>query len=354
MELEHKPDFERAKTYWNALWNGAIIDRPCVSVTAPKQENQSVERPPYMAGYKDGCTYEEVLRSFDRWTASTYFGGEAFPLYEISFGPDMFSAFLGAELTVADDRRTSWVTPFVSNWGEVTLELDRDNSLWKEMLAYLRFAAEFSKGKFLLSMLDLHSNMDCLGAIRGAENLCLDILDDPDDIDRMMKQVRLLYAPMYEGLYEAGDMKRRGSAGWAPFYCDGKFATIQCDYICLFSPDQSRRFIIPALQEEASFLDHTVYHLDGPGALVHLPDILAIPEIDVIQWVTGAGNPPIIEWIDLLKTIQEAGKGLEIHGTIEEVKRFHKELRPEGVLYCVNAASRQDADNLISWLKQNT
>jgi hypothetical protein len=163
-----------------------------------------------------------------------------------------------------------------------------------------------------------------------------------------------MYMPIYEGIYEAGDMGRRGTIGWAPFYCEGKFATIQCDFIGVIGPEDARRFVIPALSEEASYLDHSVYHYDGPDALVHLNDILAIPRIDVIQWVPGERNPRLIKWIDLLKKIQKAKKGLQIYCSVEEVKKFHKELRPEGILYCVEASSRQEADNLNSWLKKNT
>ncbi|MGQ9628817.1 MAG: hypothetical protein ACUVXI_00700 [bacterium] len=354
MELKYKPDLDRAKMYWNAFWNREIIDRPCVYITAPKDGVERKERPPYMAGY-DG-KYEKALKMFDEWASSTYFGGEAIPFFEISFGPDQFSAFLGAELIMAEDERTSWAKPFVTDWRDVRMELDtRDNSAWNRMLEYMRFAAKFSEGKFLIGMLDLHSNMDCLSAIRGPENLCVDIIDCPDEVERVLKEVRALYAPVYEALYEAGDMRRRGSIGWAPFYSEGKFATIQCDFICMIGPEHARRFVIPALSEEASFLDHSVYHYDGPGALVHLDDILSIPEIDVIQWVPGDGNPPLIEWMDLLKRIQKAKKGLQIYNcSVEEVKRFHKELRPEGVLYCVSASSRREADELVSWLRKNT
>jgi hypothetical protein len=357
MELEYKPDLDRAKTYWNAFWNREIIDRPCAYVIAPKDEAMRKERPPhppYMAGY-DG-QYQKALEAFDEWAASTYFGGEAVPFFDISFGPDQFSAFLGAELKTAEAEKTSWVKPFVADWKSVRIGLDRgDGSAWDRMLEYMRAAARFSEGKFLIGMLDLHSNMDSLSAIRGPEALCTDLIECPDEVERVLREVRALYAPVYEGIYEAGGMGLRGTIGWTPFYCEGRFATIQCDFICMISPEHARRFVIPALSEEASFLDHSVYHYDGPAALVHLDDILAIPEIDVIQWVPGAGSPPLVEWMDLLKKIQEAKKGLQIYDcSPEEVKAFHKELRPEGVLYCVSASSRQEADDLILWLKKNT
>ena len=155
-------------------------------------------------------------------------------------------------------------------------------------------------------MLDLHSNMDCLRHF-SPQNFCMDIIDYPNDVEKILKEVRLLYKPIYEKLYEAGNMKR-GTIGWAPFYCEGKFATIQCDFLALIEPKDARRLVIPALEEEASFLDHCVLHYDGPEALVHFEDIMAISKIDVIQWVPGDGKPPMFEWMDLLKKIQKQVK----------------------------------------------
>jgi hypothetical protein len=353
MELCYKPDLAEAQERWRAFWQHEIIKRPCVKVTAPI-EGKPRKAVPYMAGFRDGGTYPDAFRAFDEWAAATYFAGEAIPFFELSFGPDQFSGFLGAELVMAEDRATSWAVRCVADWRAAPLELRKDNPLWSAMLDCMRTGQGLSEGKYLLTVLDLHSHLDCLGALRGAEALCLDLIDRPAEIEAMLERVRALYAPMYEALYEAGGMARRGSIGWAPFYSEGRFATIQCDYICLISPRQARRFALPAIEDEAAYLDHCVYHLDGPGALVHLDDLLAIPDIDVIQWVPGDGNRPMIQWMDLLKRIQTAGKGLQIPATVEEVKLYHRELQPEGVLYCVDAASVAEADELLKWLERNT
>ena len=352
LRLKYKPDLDLTKKYWGAFWNREIIDRPCIAVIAPKDKTRQKEKPPYMAG--SNGQYEKPLKMFDEWADSTYFGGEAIPFFDISFGTDQFSAFLGAELKMAKNRRTSWAKPFVTDWKTADIELKEDNSTWEKMLEYMRFAAEFSKEKFLLTMMDFHSNMDCLAAIRGPQNLCLDIIDCPDEVERAMKKVNAIYESIYEGIYEAGNMKQCGTIGWLPYYCEGKFAVMECDFICMVSPEHACRFVIPALIKEASFLDHSIYHYDGVGALPHLDNILAIHEIDGIQWVPGAGQPPLIEWMDLLKKIQKAGKGVYIGCSAAEVKVFHRELRPEGVLYSVETSSKQEADDIILWLKKNT
>ena len=105
MDIIYKPDLDRVKQYWGAFWKREIIDRPCVSITAPKDESGQKERPPYLAGNED--EFLNSLKMFEEWADSTYFAGEAIPFFEITFGPDQLSAFSGAELKMAPHVRTS-------------------------------------------------------------------------------------------------------------------------------------------------------------------------------------------------------------------------------------------------------
>ena len=352
--LEFKPDFEEAKKHWQAFWARQIINRPCIVIRAPKDGAKKVPAPVYMEG-RDG-NFDAPMARLLEWAATIYWGGDAIPNYTPSFGPDQFSAFLGAELMWSKESMgTSWAIPFVNNWDKVLpFQLKPENKWWKRMLAFVRKLAAATEGKMVLSHLDLHSNMDCLSAIRGPQRILMDLMDIPETIDRAVQSVRQFYQPIYDAIFEAGDMARRGSLGWIAAYHAGKTNTIQCDFICMISPPMFRRYVLPALEEETNYLEHSVYHYDGPGALVHLDDILALKRLDAIQWVPGAGNKPLIEWMDLLKKIQAAGKSLHIYCSPAEVKIAHKQLRPEAVFYDCGAKTEQEARETVEWLRNNT
>jgi hypothetical protein len=79
--------------------------------------------------------------------------------------------------------------------------------------------------------------------------------------------------------------------------------------------------------------------------------------IDVIQWVPGAGQPPTHEWVDVLKRCQAAGKGLHLHGKgldFDRVKALSRELRPEGLLYCLDVPTQREVEEVMGWLERNT
>ena len=352
MELLYKPDFEDARAHWEAFWQQDIIDRPCLAVTAPKAGCERPPGPPYMDGW-DG-DFEDAVARWEAHAEATYFCGDAMPYFLPSFGPDQFGAFLGADLTRADSP-TSWAVPFVENWEDVLpLKLDANNPWWQKMLSFMRTAAKASEGKYLVGMLDLHSNLDALASIREPQDLAMDLLDCPELVHRALADVRAIYSQVYDGLYEAGRMDGRGTIGWLSFYSPGKFTAIQCDFAIMVSPAQFDEFIRPALVEETGFLDHSIYHYDGIGALRHLESVLSIPTLDGIQWVPGAGNPPQSEWPELLLQIQNAGKTLHINASPEEVKRLHGILQPERVFYQTSTKTEREADALIKWFVDHT
>jgi hypothetical protein len=355
MELRFKPDFDEARRHWEAFWAGTILDRPCLSVIAPREGVAVPPAPPYMDGW-DG-DYAEAVGRWEARAACMHYGGDAVPYYQPSFGPDQFGAFLGADMERAEAtlHATSWAVPFVEDWERsLPLRLDAGHPWWRRMLEFMTVAGAMSEGKYLVGMLDLHSNMDALASIREPQDLCMDLLDRPDLVDRAMAEVRSIYAQVYEALYDAGRMRGRGTIGWCSFYAPDRFAMTQCDFAIMVSPALFDRFILPALREECDYLDHSVYHYDGEGSLRHLDSVLSIAGLDGVQWVPGAGKPPLSGWTELLTRIQAAGKALHIYGSPDEVKYLHGILKPERVFYDTHARNEREADDLVRWFVSHT
>jgi hypothetical protein len=351
MTLTLKPDFDEAKRYWNAFWAAEIIDRPaiCLKVAPPPGG------PPHPGSLTNVEDPAQSVRMFGEWAAHVKWLVEAVPFYFPNHGPDMFAAWVGGDLRYSPDSAgTTWSVPNIHDWTTDAREIDHPHGeWWDRMLHLLHTAAEIAEGKFVVGTTDIHSNMDALSALRGPQELCIDLFDVPEQIDAAMRTVRKAFPRVIDGLREAGRMDGRGYIGWLPFYSETPYAVLQCDFACMIGPEHFRRWVLPALEEESSYLEHAVYHYDGPDALVHLQDVLSIPNIRAIQWVSGAGNPPTIEWMDLLVEIQKAGKAVYIGASAEEIPIYYKSLRPEHVLYDVTVGTEQEAESLLAWMKAN-
>jgi hypothetical protein len=276
------------------------------------------------------------------------------PRYEPCFGPDQLAAFVGARLDYSPDSSgTSWSVPFVESWDEA-LPLRLGGPNWLRMLEFCRKAGQRAKGKWVVCTLDMHSNFDWLVAIREPARLCMDLLDTPELIHRAMASVRDLYRQVYSAVYDAAGMAALGTSCWLPYYCEGRFCTTQCDFSCLLSPEQFNQFVLPALTEECEFLDHSVYHYDGRTCLQHFDAITGIRALDGIQWTPTAGGPTMMEWLPLIKRFQATGKHVYVSCSPDELKVYHRELKPNLVLYSVGCKTQREADDLLRWLERNT
>ena len=353
--VDFKRQLEHTRSYAQAFWQHEMLDRPYVCVTAPMQPSSYEWTPAKSFQTCMNEDYDSILMPFAEHVERTYYGGEALPNLELTLGPDQYAGFLGGTIEVSAESYTTWVHPCVEDWTNYTVSIDKsENGYYNKLKRYFEYASAFCKDKFMLNMLDLHSNMDALSALRGAQNLCFDLFDCPEEVSRVLADVRNTYREIFNMAYEAGQMKEVGTIGWSPIYCAEKSAVLQCDFSCLLSPAQGREFVFPAIEEEAESLDHCIYHLDGKDALVHLDAILSIDKIDCIQWVPGEGQPRTLEWMDLLKKIQAAGKSVWLYDwTAEEIKAYHKELQPDKVAFSLGTATPSEADSLLEYLSKN-
>ena len=350
--MKYKPNFEETKKYSKAFWQMEVIDRPLIAVTAPKDPKDLPQWVPYLTGAKDGDFLSGAKR-YAAFAEKMYFAGEAVPAFECSFGPDQYAAFFGGHITLAEDGGTSWVHPFKDTLEGVKLELDTKPGSYFNMLKRgMKACADYAKGDFLINMIDLHGNIDALSAMRGPQNLCMDLYDATDAVVEAQRQVVDTYPYVVGELAKAAQMDKYGYTGWAPTFSEERFAVLQCDFSCMPGPEFVRKYILPELEREASFLKNSVYHFDGKEALGHMDDILAADWIKVIQWVPGSGAPRSLDWMDLLKKIQKAGKGLWLYDwSADEIKARHKELKPEGLIFSCGVGTPQEADALIKAVK---
>ena len=356
-----KPDILEADRRWQAFYADELIDRPPVCVTAPRQGYGPVGKLPMPAPitYQDKAfgDIDEVIERGLALAEATFWGGEAVPSFYPSFGPDEIAVFTGAELRwSSDSQETNWSLPYVQDWEQVfPLRLQADHPLFQRQIEIYRRAAERYAGRVLLVAPDLHTNMDLLAAIRGPQRLCMDLVDRPEQIDRAMGGARRIFRQLWSELVRAGSMDRFGYCLEShALYSQEGSATLQCDFSIMMSPPMFRRWVLPALEEEAEIVKHVVYHWDGPGALVHTQDLLASRGLHALSFVPGAGHGDPVDHLELLKKLQAGGKSLHVWGTPEQCQRMHKELRPEKVFYCTETSTQVEAEALLEWFKKNT
>lgn len=311
MELEYKPDFQVTSDNWKKFWAGEL-DRPALRIVAPKNEAKPVSCPnPYFYIDRD---VEELLDAVEEYFDNTLFIGEAIPAYCISFAPDTFSAFLGAEIQWKDaDKSTTWVVPFVKDWDDVDIKFDVNSRWWQKTAEYLTAFRKRFDGRAILVPPHLQGGLDCLSAIRGVNELLMDIIDCPEKVQRALEQVAVAIKKVRREYKKVLDPDI-GYVNRHMMYSDKMIDVPQCDFSCMISPEMFEHFQMPIIERELEDLGPVDYHLDGPGAIQHLEKICRLEKIKVIQWQPGAGEAAEKGWWDLYKKIDGLGKGMYFFG----------------------------------------
>lgn len=208
-------------------------------------------------------------------------------------------------------------------------------------------AVEAGEGRYMVGLTDMHGGGDALAALRNPEDLCRDLIDCPQKVKEMMAFLTPLWFEVYEGQHNLIQRKMQGSTTWLPAWSPGRYYPTSCDFICMISQEMFREFFLDDIIAQVEWLDHSLFHLDGPGAIKHLDLLLEIPKLGGIQWVPGAGSPSMTHWIPLLKRIQAAGKNLHLSVASDEVLPLLSALSPKGLMLSTWCRTESEAKDLI-------
>lgn len=351
MELLHKPDAAQSMARMAAFWDKVVLDRPPILLTAPKPNPRPLPVTHYATVAERWLDVEGVVARAAAQIANTYWAGDGLPMFWPNLGPEILTACMGAPLTFGED--TSWSMPILHDWDEIpTLRLDPDNFYLRTLLDMLRLGLEVGKGKFVVGLTDIHPGADLAASFRDPQQLCVDLVDAPEQVHALIQHIWPCFFEFYDLqrtiLLAAGQTY---TSSWLPMYvADGRYYIPSCDFSIMVSGAMFEEFFLPELLAEIEWLDRSIYHLDGPGALRHLDILLAIDKLDAIQYVYGDGNGPATRWLPVFRRIQDAGKGIHVVLTPPEIDRFMAELRPEGVMLQTTAATVEEADAILAKL----
>ena len=347
----NKPDFDIAARRMEAYWQGEMLDRPIIMASTSKKNYDFVKYSTYHDRAVSG-DLEQILKNMLHNARGINYLGEMMPSAWMSFGTHEISSFFGSKIIWTDGSGdTTWTNPIVLDWDEfLPLHFPEGNSYWQRMLKFYEKSAEIFDGEVLPISIDFHSNMDLLLSLRGDEQLSYDVYDCPEKIDAAMEGAKLTFKHIWEAVEKAAKMKEYGY--WYEGYSEKRTCVLACDYICMISPEMLRRWFIPTFEYEASLIDNVVFHWDGPGALRHFNDIMAIDKIHTIAYVPNPYEKHK-DYMELYKKVQENGKAVLYHGSIDEIKSVFYELNPAKTLYKLTSATEKEFYDFEKWVKNN-
>jgi len=344
-----------------AFWRGELEQGPLMWVTSPGAK-PATKVPEPVSDEELWTNVDYVMTATESKLAATHYTGDALPVFCPWLGPDQFAGWLGAELVLQPREFTSWSKPYVQDWTEHSeLRIDPANRWWQLYLQLVRESVRLGKDKWVTGYPDLHSGIDALSALRGPENLATDLVNRPEAIHRAMAQLTELWKFVVDRVSDIILPASQGTSNWTMGWSRNRFLCIgQNDFSCMISPTMFETFCWKDNLACCNHADCSIYHLDGPGAVRHVPMLLRLERLNCIQWIQGAGSPLPSQWLDLLRRIQAAGKTVQLyygknHGDDANLKReleiLCALLDPKRLFIWATMDSARDAEDAVCYAR---
>ncbi len=354
--MKYKSDWSEAKRRLTALWHHERLERPFMSVLAPQPVKPATPVPQPAddeARWLDPA-YRVALAK--RQLESIWWGGEAIPSCLQLAG---WVNCLGGTPHFAPD--TIWFeTRSVDFTRPSPFRHDPDNP-WTAKYRALMLAVCEAAGRdgFLVGSPGGLPANDLLSMHMGTQEFLFALVDHADWMAEAIlagahDQVRAKRVIQSE-IRERTDFWY-GNAGWMPFWAPEPYNTLQSDVSCMLSPEMFERFVVPELDVHGREFGALWYHLDGGDARQHLPRLLTLPYLRVVQYTPAPCEPPNgPAHLEMYKAIQAAGRIVHIQAPAQNVEPLVRELDPALLMLDTWCPSPAEGERLLersaSWMR---
>jgi hypothetical protein len=342
--FEFKPDYESTRKRIEAFWNFDVLDRPVTTFyTARPLKNQIPLPVSHHANPADrwmDARFQAELAYANLYNQE--FLGDTLPIAFPNLGPEILSVLYGCPVHFGDFG-TSWTDPILHDWSDVDkIQLDWDSPFLQKLHEMTDALLEIGKDKFIVGMTDWHPGADCIAAFRDPQNLAIDMLTDREKVVRLLERISKDYYRIYDLFFHKLRAAGMPITSWTPLVSEGRFYIPSNDFSIMVSKKMYDEVFLPGIAAECKFLDRSIYHLDGPGALRHLDSILSIPELNALQWVFGAGNEGFHKWIRVYQKAQAARKGIQVMCQVSELPMVMDTLSPRGLFIQIEGVQNRE------------
>jgi len=310
-------NWESVKGRFEQWWDRQMCNKPLMHIVASNGKTATTQIPNESDTENAQDKYvnvQRIIAGYRNFFETHSFLADAFPVASIDLGAGSMALYLGGEPIFKPD--TVWYKEKFSNADEFRLlSFDENNYWWKTHQSMMKEARELAKGDFFVAIPDIIENLDILSALRGPQNLCYDIMDNPQAVHDGLKIIDDNYFNYYDRCYELlSDDDSSSVYTYYQILGKGKVAKLQCDFNVCISQETFREYVIPSLTKQCRYLDRSIFHLDGPDAIRHIPALMEINELNALQWTPGWGNPDggSANWYHIYDQVKDAGKGFWI------------------------------------------
>lgn len=228
---------------------------------------------PYLEGaYRQGCELETDL-------IQPFLAG---------FGIPWVEAIAGCPIIA--DPGSLWAASFLESFADrPPIHFDLDNPWLRKLLEFTRVLVQFADGRFPISLPLTRGPLDVLGSMRGANVMCLDFADYPDEAAALLDELTDLWIGINQAAVRLIPPFHGGYVSRLKMWAPGPAVTPQNDISSAVSPATYAQFALPC---DRRIVDSFPYHSFHMHATEHhqMDNLVTLEKLTAIQTFLDIGQ----------------------------------------------------------------
>jgi 5-methyltetrahydrofolate--homocysteine methyltransferase len=357
--MQFKENWAETRELFSAWWSGQSTKRPLMNIWAKREPALAnpYPAPPFSELRERYLNVEKIVGNQLEYFCGYEPLAEACPILPLDLGAGSLALYMGSQAYFNAD--SLWFEPVGLDYSDSDfLVFDPENHWYKIHLdMYLQAQSILRGSDAMLCVPDLVEHLDILASLRGTTALCFDLYDNPVRVKAACETLNAHYKICFDAFRALCTDETGGNAFTAfNIWGKGRTAKIQCDIAAMLSPEIFQEFAIPYLRDQCDWLDNSLFHLDGPECLCHVPALMEIEGLKALQWTSGHMNPHAGEecWDDLYSQVKAAGKGLWVglyeygpEGSVAKADRLVRKFGAQGFYFQFPPMEKKDAEALL-------
>ena len=207
--------------------------------------------------------------------------GDTIQSFSPAFGMPLLEAIAGC--TPVAQQGSIWAEPFLKSYDHrPSFELDPHNPWFLKLVEFTHSLVEQSRGRFPVALPQMRGPLDTLSAMRTPQQMCLDLIDQPDAVIAVLAELTACWIAVAQALLAIIPPFHGGYASRMKMWAPGRTITPQNDAISLIAPRHYQQFIAEHDSRIINSFPYSCYHMHST-AHRHVEALLKQPNLTGIE-----------------------------------------------------------------------
>ena len=297
---------------------------------------------------------EEVLPYLEQWHADySSIPGDLIQTFSPALGIPWIEAMVGCPILM--EAGSIWPGRCLPTYHDRSpIRFIPDHPWLQKLIEFTEAMVDFSQGRFPIALPQLRGPLDVLSAMRGAEQMCLDLIDAADAAMGVMHEVTALWIKVAQTLLRRIPTFHGGYVSRMKTWFPGPVATPQNDAAAMISPSMYASYVLPLDGRIVQALPFQCYHWHA--AAHHVVDsLLTLDDLTAIQLTLEhtVGGPPLELELSVVRRILEVKPLLVVVPDLKSAEICRRELPGRGLCLTIAPPGFPVQPDILQWVREN-